>query len=411
MTSSNPLAAAEAALVAQWQDPAYLLSNAQALVNGGQLASTIELTYRQMAQRLHFTYSPNWATGTSFEAMSRLSDAEISAQAAADVDAHTAPTIQFVTNSAGASLSLSHAGSLSYSVSGVAGSATGGETALTPGASAREGVLTVTRDNGQASTTSTYLFIGTGTGASFSYSSAPTTNRLIILGGGNDAISAGQGNDTIYGGEGNDSLYANQGQDLVYGQAGDDTIQSGQGNDTVYGGAGNDIIDGGTTGNDQLTGGEGADQFQFSTNRGTDTVTDFSAAQGDTISLADGTGASAEPHFAAIGTASGAALSASDFDTVSTIADIRSDTGGAGSGNDQLYVVTTAQSSSQITAAVASGATSAYALVYDSSAGEARLYYDTDWSDAAGRVQIASFTGMSLSDVQALTISNFMVWA
>jgi Ca2+-binding RTX toxin-like protein len=61
---------------------------------------------------------------------------------------------------------------------------------------------------------------------------------------------------------------------MLEGGGGNDTISGGSGNDTLLGGAGNDLLNGGT-GSDRLTGGSGADVFQFNTNWGTDTITDF----------------------------------------------------------------------------------------------------------------------------------------
>lgn len=414
LATANPLAAAEAALSAQWKDPSYLLRNAQFLADGGTIASTIELTYRQMAQRLSFTYNPSWARGTTFETLSTASDAELSGQVTADVDAHTPASVRLLSGAEGASFSLSHAGQLSYSVSGADGSASAGNTALNVSSNTREGQLTVVRDNGQATTTATFLFIGTNTPASPNYLSGPTLNRLIILGGANDSVDAGQGNDTIYGGAGNDIIYTNQANDLVYGQDGNDFIQSGQGNDIINGGSGDDIIYGGSSGIDELTGGTGADQFRFSIECGADAVKDFSLADGDTIALYDGIDASPEVHFAAAAPRPGpatASLSASDFDTVSSIADVLSSTGGAGLGNNQLYVVTNAQTSSQIAAGVPGGATSAYVLAFNSTTNAASLYYDSDWSTSADRTELATFSGLSLADIQTMTISNFFVWA
>lgn len=411
MGSANPLAAAETALIAQWQNPAYLLSNAQSLVDNGTLASTVELTYRQMAKRLQFTYNPSWAAGTSFEALSKMSSTELSVLVASDVDGRTSPTITLTASAAGAALVLSHAGQASYSVTGNSGSANVGETSLSPAAALREGELTVTRDNGRSSTTTTYLYLGTNSASTVNYSGGATKDRLIVFGAGNDTLSAGSGNDTIYGGEGNDRLFTNQGNDLIYGQDGNDFIQTGQGNDVVFGGAGSDILDGGTSGNDELTGGSGGDQFRFATVAGKDTVKDFSVSEGDTIALYDGNGSDSEVQFAATGTANGAALSASDFDAVSTIAGIRADTGGTGLGNNQVYVITTAQTAAEISATVSGGATSAYALVFNSAQGSTSLYYDADWSDASGRVEIAVFPGLALSDLQTLTVSSFMAWA
>lgn len=66
------------------------------------------------------------------------------------------------------------------------------------------------------------------------------------------------------------------------------------GSDSIDGGAGNDTIVGGT-GTDYLTGGRGADTFVFGVRSQYDIITDFNAAEGDTIVLDYGgsTGAAA----------------------------------------------------------------------------------------------------------------------
>jgi hypothetical protein len=63
------------------------------------------------------------------------------------------------------------------------------------------------------------------------------------------------------------------GHDTIYGGAGNDLIFGQEGNDTIYGGAGNDTI----------SGGSGADTFVSDSLVGQDTITDFSAAEGDML--------------------------------------------------------------------------------------------------------------------------------
>jgi VCBS repeat-containing protein len=77
-----------------------------------------------------------------------------------------------------------------------------------------------------------------------------------------DSIDGLGGNDQIFGLGGNDILLGNDGDDILFGGAGDDT----------------------------LTGGNGSDTFIFNSVDGsgsTDTITDFSLAEGDVLDLAD----------------------------------------------------------------------------------------------------------------------------
>jgi Ca2+-binding RTX toxin-like protein len=108
--------------------------------------------------------------------------------------------------------------------------------------------------------------------------------------GGNDTIQGLGGNDYIWGGEGDDTISGDDGNDYLYGEAGNDKLLGGAGNDVLNGGAGNDTLEGGA-GVDTLTGGAGADTFLFregdlAAPKGQmDTITDFSSADGDRISL------------------------------------------------------------------------------------------------------------------------------
>ncbi|WP_262690540.1 calcium-binding protein [Kordiimonas aestuarii] len=133
-------------------------------------------------------------------------------------------------------------------------------------------------------------------------------NDRIMAGGDDDLVYAGvgddgadtvegaDGNDSLGGGAGNDSLTGDGGDDLIWGNAGDDIINGGDGDDILHNGAGDDTVSGGAgddtlwagDGDDTLTGGDGADNFVFGAQSGSDTVTDFDAAE-DSLSFVDGT--------------------------------------------------------------------------------------------------------------------------
>ncbi|MEO0461525.1 MAG: Calx-beta domain-containing protein [Pseudomonadota bacterium] len=114
-------------------------------------------------------------------------------------------------------------------------------------------------------------------------------NRNDVVDGmdGDDDIFGGFGNDLIDGGEGFDYLEGEGGRDTINGGDDDDTVLGGANNDTLNGDAGDDFVEGGT-GNDTVTGGSGADTFSIDTDlvgQSTDTITDFTVADGDTIAL------------------------------------------------------------------------------------------------------------------------------
>jgi Ca2+-binding RTX toxin-like protein len=220
---------------------------------------------------------------------------------------------------------------------------------------------------------------------------------------GNDTLTAGGGADTLEGGTGNDSLNSGSGNDMLYGEDGDDTLLGGAGLDNLSGGDGNDNLTGGTS-NDTLTGGNGNDIFRMATGDGIDRITDFSrnvAGNTDQIGLAN-----------IFGGTGNATLPGSAFLTnTSTITGIQ-----AGSSN-KVICMQGSLTTSQITGNLApSGSASpAYVVVFNSNAtGGARgqLWYDPNWNDVGGRVQLATFdTFTSLSDVTSLTASNFFAYA
>ncbi|MEH2249921.1 choice-of-anchor D domain-containing protein [Nostoc sp.] len=109
----------------------------------------------------------------------------------------------------------------------------------------------------------------------------------IVGTSGNDQLSGGDPDDTIWGQDGNDRLYGNNGNDQLYGNNGNDTLFGGLGNDQLTGGAGNDWLYGGK-GNDVLTGGSyGVDTFVLASGEGTDSITDFEVGR-DKLALSGG---------------------------------------------------------------------------------------------------------------------------
>ncbi|TAD89649.1 MAG: hypothetical protein EAZ99_09690 [Alphaproteobacteria bacterium] len=104
----------------------------------------------------------------------------------------------------------------------------------------------------------------------------PDVARAVSLG----TITAGQ-HAVLFGGRERRGL---DDRDSLLGGSGNDLIDGGRGRDTINGGSGADTIIGGQH-NDSLTGGTGGDRFRFEAGSGADTITDFSATQGDRIDV------------------------------------------------------------------------------------------------------------------------------
>ena len=90
---------------------------------------------------------------------------------------------------------------------------------------------------------------------------------------GDDKLQGGRGADLLDGGEGNDILLGGRGSDYLFGDAGDDLLRGGRGSDELEGGDGNDILRGGR-GEDLLEGGLGDDMLFGG--KGDDTLLAFS---------------------------------------------------------------------------------------------------------------------------------------
>jgi VCBS repeat-containing protein/ELWxxDGT repeat protein len=203
--------------------------------------------------------------------------------------------------------------------------------------------------NGSNNTDHTEVLIGTsgndtinGNGGYYDMIYAGDGNDTVNGGYGTDALHGGNGDDILNGFGGNDVLYGNAGNDTLNGGDGydvadyrhaaggivvdlgagvasndgdgghdilnsiedvrgsdfDDKITGNGSDNYIYGHAGNDIISTGLgndllvggEGADTLTGGGGADQFKYnaaseSTLSHLDVISDFNAAEGDTINL------------------------------------------------------------------------------------------------------------------------------
>ena len=78
---------------------------------------------------------------------------------------------------------------------------------------------------------------------------------------GHDTMSGGAGHDWALGGFGHDSLQGDEGNDALIGGAGDDTLEGGEGSDSLVGIHFGGAPSLGTPEIDQMTGGDGADEF------------------------------------------------------------------------------------------------------------------------------------------------------
>jgi Ca2+-binding RTX toxin-like protein len=120
-------------------------------------------------------------------------------------------------------------------------------------------------------------------------------NDTLLGDAGSDSIEGGDGTDSIFGGADNDTILGNNGNDTLLGEAGSDSILGGDGFDSILGGADNDTILGGNDndtilggdGNDSILGGIGNDSLIAGT--GIDTL---DGEDGDDTFVADATGTS-----------------------------------------------------------------------------------------------------------------------
>ncbi|MEZ5797102.1 MAG: CAP domain-containing protein [Paracoccaceae bacterium] len=146
--------------------------------------------------------------------------------------------------------------------------------------------------NGDTFLTSGNLTLGVGItnatalGTDGIWINGTTASNVITGNSAGNFLRGYAGADVLSGMNGNDVLIGDVGDDVLHGGQGHDRIQGNSDNDLMFGGAGNDLLNGGI-GNDTMTGDDGADRFVFDNRFANDTVTDFSRAQGDRLSLDD----------------------------------------------------------------------------------------------------------------------------
>jgi len=100
---------------------------------------------------------------------------------------------------------------------------------------------------------------------------------------GNDILCGGSGADTMNGNSGNDELRGHGGNDFLSGGDGNDTVTGEGGNDTLIGAPGSDTFSGGS-GNDRLLARDGElDNTRFTCGSGTDSLDMDLADVGDLV--------------------------------------------------------------------------------------------------------------------------------
>lgn len=217
-----------------------------------------------------------------------------------------------------------------------------------------------------------------------------------------DTLISGVGADTLIGGLGNDNLSSGNEADRLEGGAGNDSLNGGAGADRLFGDAGNDTLQGGT-GNDTLTGGDGSDQFRWASTPapgdGTDQITDFIAVaspgvDADQMALID--------IFA--GTNTNSTLNSNDFATATGIGLMTN-----ANNNNKVTRITNAITNISTTASGAN--VNGYVLAYNNTTGKGELWYDPNWNNTSGRVQVTTFDNVSsLTTLNTFTNANFFAY-
>ena len=175
----------------------------------------------------------------------------------------------------------------------------------------------------------------------------------------------------------------------IAGSSSADVLTGGDGDDIFYGMGGDDV----------LRGNDGADQFRFVGDNSTDLILDFTAGTDkigfNTASTIDFGNTTA--------TSAGATLAAADY-----IENRSAITALGASDDDKVVEMQAALSTGQLTTDVGA-AVDAFIVVFNSTTAKGELWYDSDWSSAGGRTQVATFDNVSdLVGIQGMSNTDFV---
>lgn len=175
----------------------------------------------------------------------------------------------------------------------------------------------------------------------------------------------------------------------IAGSSSADVLTGGSGDDVFYGMGGDDV----------LRGNDGADQFRFVGDNSTDLIVDFTAGT-DQIGFNTATTINFSNTTA---TNAGATLSAADY-----IENRSAITALGASDDDKVVEMQAALSAGQVTSDVGA-AIDAFVLLFNSTTTKGELWYDSDWSNAGGRTQVATFDNVDdLVGIQGMSNTDFV---
>lgn len=234
MASADPLAASEIALVEMYQNAAYLIRNANSLRILGYSQNQIVYTYHQLADRLGFIYSADWAIGTAFADTAVLSFSSLRSRAIRDwrdnqnndQNNNDIPTLTITNDAAGFLIQSNLDGQLIFDDGTVIANLTAAVDIRFPEIGALRTGQIVALSAGNVRSTASTQTVTLGTAGNDVYDgSAINTAQFISTGDGADIITGGAGADTIYAGDGDDIIIGSQEDIRLDGGNGNDTLQ------------------------------------------------------------------------------------------------------------------------------------------------------------------------------------------